>query len=184
LRLTSFGYFETINLIGGKMWQVPNYARRYLPRKRKQTVLPFKRVECDDMPMERNDCTVIALSQATPLTYHEAHDIMRDAGRKFGHGFPFQIWMKNHEEVSPGIKLVTVYDWTVNIFHPIEKNLISGPKNSKELTLGQFVKSNPEGNYIVIVRRHATTVIDGVIHDTFRQGPRKRISKVYKVELI
>ena len=147
---------------------------------RKKPALPFKRVQGGNI-MERKDCTVLALSQATPLSYDEAHELLRLNGRRSCHGFNFPAWMNRTQPID-GIKFIEAYDW-IDYSAFGYTDMIAGPVKTKNLTLGQFIKSKPAGNYIVITKGHAFAVIDGVIHDRFCKGQHCIVQKIYKVEM-
>ena len=151
---------------------------------RKQAKLPFKQVK-SEFEMEHNDCTVLALSTVTPLTYREAHKLLADAGRSFGRGFHLRRWLKHEPNLIPGVQFTVMYDWlTAPLISKID--LESGLESirTRNLTVGQFMKSKPQGNYLVFVRQHVFTVIDGTIHDSFLPGSRRIVKKIYKVEAL
>ncbi len=44
-------------------------------------------------PRQRNDCTVRALAIAGGLSYDDAYDLLKEAGRKCSRGFQFSAWL-------------------------------------------------------------------------------------------
>jgi hypothetical protein len=54
---------------------------------------------------------------------------------------------------------------------------LNGYNNTK---VGEFAKEHPKGTYLISVRKHLTSVVDGVIQDTWNCS-YKAINKVWKV---
>lgn len=54
-------------------------------------------------------------------------------------------------------------------------------KKNQTLTVGDFVKQNPYGTYLITMSGHITCAIDGVIYDTFNPSNRF-VWGAYKVE--
>jgi hypothetical protein len=51
----------------------------------------------------------------------------------------------------------------------------------QRLKLGEFAKQNPNGTYIVKVRRHCVAVVNGKIHDTWNSS-FKAVCQVFKIK--
>jgi hypothetical protein len=138
-------------------------------KRRKQTILAFERTTAGRDAAERNDCAVRALAVATPWTYAETHKLLQAAGRQDRKGFHLTAWLRHEvKTVINGVRFVLVFDWL---------------ETSKTYTLGQFLKTKPAGNYIVVVSQHAFAVCDGIVKDINYNGPRRRLQKIYRVEL-
>jgi hypothetical protein len=114
---------------------------------------------------ERNNCTVVALSLTTGMTYADAHSMMARAGRITGHVFSTRQFFKCNR--VPGYR---VYE-------------VQGAK-----TLGQL-KGLP-GRYIARIRSsvrgkfHVVAVIDGVEYDWYANGDRRQILRLWKLEAL
>jgi hypothetical protein len=156
----------------------------YEYKRRTQTMLPVKREHpAGRFENETNDCTVCALANATPLTYSEAHALLKQEGRVDRDGFRFGPWMRKIARLDSfnGLKFTCVFDW-INCDKP-DLAICCG-KFQRRFTINQFIKSNPSGNYIIIVKRHTFAVSDGTIIDAVRNGARKNIEQIFKVESI
>lgn len=99
---------------------------------------------------EKNDCAVRAYALFNQVPYKEAHAIFSNLGRKSGKG-------------------------TLNstIF-----KLLDGENHEKRVpytTLGRLISQNPNGRFYCLMRGHAFTVIDGVVHDAVDLGRRVRV---------
>ena len=94
----------------------------------------------NDIPNEKNDCTVRAYAKAAGITYLEAHAELAAAGRKHGQGF--RVW--------------TFYE---------KKGFLWYPRPHRRVD--NFVLNIAHtGSWIVLIRRHVFAVVDGAIHDS------------------
>lgn len=132
--------------------------------------------------IERNDCTVRALSIALTHDYDTAHDIYRKAGRKPQKGFG---WRTFNDANFERLELERVLSESANAY----KNdyVVSGDKFVvKTSTLGQFIEKYPTGTFLIEVGNqtssHALTIVDGVVRDRVRWGKRKIIQRAWKVK--
>jgi len=103
----------------------------------------------------------------------------------FGRGFHLRRWLKHEPNLIPGVQFTVMYDWlTAPLVSKVD--LESGLESirTRNLTVGQFMKSKLQGNYLVFVRQHVFTVINGTIHDSFLPGSRRIVKKIYKVEAL
>ena len=116
-------------------------------------------------PDEFNDCAVRALALSTKINYGDAHDMLRERGRRDRRGTR-TAWLESSltSLASLGVK------W-------------NKMEEGRHLTLAQFIASHRTGRYIVITRSHGLALIDGVIHDSFSTGARVRIRWAYQIEL-
>ena len=58
---------------------------------------------------------------------------------------------------------------------------ICGCKNKLNITVGEFVKNNHKGTYLITMQNHITCCIDGCIYDIFDPSDRL-VWGVYKVK--
>lgn len=109
---------------------------------------------------EANDCFVRAMAAAYKIPYHQAHAAAADIFKR---------------EPRKGTRMVTPRMEQLNykLFDvqgtPLEKKEITtyyinrGELTNRRMTVGTFVKTFPTGTYILLVRGHAFTIIDGVV---------------------
>ena len=113
-------------------------------------------------PRQRNDCTVRALAIARSMSYDDAYDLLKDAGRKCSRGFHFGDWV----EAQP---------WAKKISFP-------AIKGQRRMNPARFVVDFPEGRYILRVAKHVFAVVDGVAYDTFENAPDRCVYCAWKIE--
>ena len=114
--------------------------------------------------IEKLDCTVVAYAIATGIDYAEAHDALRRAGRRNGHGF----WLHNPSNLD---KLLREQN-----FQAVEIGLHSVKgKTTKTIQLPR------DHRYLVFVRGHVLAVQFGLVRDW--SGERAlRIKEIYRIE--
>jgi hypothetical protein len=105
---------------------------------------------------EKRDCTVRALAVAGQMSYDTAHGLLKEFGRKDGHGF----------HSKKGLPKIT-----------------GGRSCKRSGTVGKFCKENPVGRFYCGIRGHAFAVIDGVVHDWNDNlvKPKSRITSAWRV---
>ena len=99
---------------------------------------------------ERNDCTVIALAVAADMPYREAWRILAEQGRKQRQGMHFHIYMRNLLRTGEPV----IFNGFQVYRHPIWWEPFP-------LTIGEFLRDNKQGRFIVQVKGHVLPVIDG-----------------------
>lgn len=95
------------------------------------------------MPGEKLDCSVRAAAIALDIPYPDAHALFTKHGRKPRHRTPTRV-----SYIALSYTKAHSYTYT-----------------KRRPTLERFVREHPEGRYIIRVRGHMFTVIDGGIHD-------------------
>ena len=110
-------------------------------------------------PRQKNDCTVRALAIARGLSYDDAYDILKNAGRSCSRGFHFPDWMASQV-------------WGRKISFP-------AVKGQRRMNPAAFVVAFPNGRYICQVAKHIFAVVDGVVHDIFENAPDRCIYSIY-----
>ena len=120
----------------------------------------YKYYNANPRGREVNDCTVRAISLATNRS-----------------------WDTTYEELSKFAQAQAIMLDEVNyIDEYLERKFtkICGCKEGKQITVGEFVKQNPYGTYLITMNGHITCLKDGIIYDTF--DPRSHfIWGIYKV---
>ena len=103
---------------------------------------------------EKNDCVVRSYAIATGLEYKEAYRLLEIWGRKQNTGVMLIHFIASEKNFFP------------HIFTDCKR---------KNLTVGRFIKENPNGKYIVAIKGHAFAVIDGIVHDMCGIFPKCKI---------
>ena len=118
-----------------------------------------ERTTYDDLPNEKNDCTVRAYSKAAGIPYLQAHQELTDAGRIPGKGF--RVW-PFYEKKG--------FLWYPRPHRRVDNFVLNIARN---------------GNWIVWIRGHVFAVCDGVIHDTRPSAVLKRhVLGAWQVSLV
>ena len=121
---------------------------------------------------EHNDCSVRAVMTVTGSTYKAAHTLLaEDCGRPNRRGVSSYNFTRRMDQGEVlGSKLERVkgigYQWE---------------PNAKRITLAKFIQQNPVGTFLLGKRGHAFAVVDGVLVDTWRVGPRALVNRAWKV---
>ena len=113
-------------------------------------------------PLQRriNDCTVRAISLATNRSWDEVYEELSHYARR----------------------LAVMPDDVDYIDGYLKANFPMACDCRKDfITVGEFCKDNPKGNYLITMRGHITCCIDGIIYDTFDPSDRF-IWEAYKVK--
>lgn len=124
---------------------------------------------------ESRDCTVRALANSTGLRYGNAHNILRQHGRKDKRGCTCNVWHDAY--ISNGMSLVGVYGTTKGARYLAKKISVVAQKGT---TLGSILPKLTNGSYIVIITRHALAVVDGGVVDMNLNRSNSRVIAVYK----
>lgn len=110
---------------------------------------------------EKKNCTVRAFHHAFGISYEEAYQVLKDAGRKHDHGFVFSSLVH---------KLGASYKGVPFMEH-----------RNPHMTVGTFVNTYKVGTFILRYRGHVFAVINGVIHDCFKVNPNRRVLDFWTV---
>lgn len=100
-------------------------------------------VDCDGI-IERNACVPRAISIAFDIPFLQALDILAAAGRKKNKGF------RTVELLKPNFRL----NGKKPVLLPLSK-----------MTVNKFLQHFSKGTFIIRVRKHAFTIVDGKVHD-------------------
>lgn len=111
-----------------------------------------------------NDCAIRAIATAGCLPYGEVSGLAFYYGRKRYKGTPLSIISQMIEHLFPGAQFILSTDrWY-----------------DKKPTLKQFAEKHSQGHYVVITKRHAFALCDGVVHD-WSLHSRYRIESAFKL---
>ena len=125
---------------------------------------------------ERNDCSVRALSNATAISYEEAHAKIQAIGRKQGKGVNTGELSKFYRELGLQMKIVgttKVADYFRRIHQDVEA--IEGR------TVENMLKQLTTGKHIVAIKGHVFAVVDGKVLDKGMMKAGTRVVAVYSV---
>jgi len=129
---------------------------------------------------EKNDCVVKTFASAFQVPYEEAHEFIRvKFDRKNGQGtrglaHQLQQWGDQKQTVINGYKVCDIPAFN---FYKNKGRIVR-----RRMTVGSAIEKYPKGTYMVLVRRHAFTIKDGIVIGNFSDTrPKVRIEKLYRV---
>ena len=133
------------------------FAKQFIFRKSTDN----KWVEYNPNPQGKNtgDCSIRAYCKAENLTWNKAYDIAIEWGRKLA--------------AIPDDHVVCHKILTKHFGYEFKR-----PEKGKRITVNQFAIDNPIGTYVLHVRAHLVTVVNGQFYDTWDSGSRK-VSGIY-----
>lgn len=137
---------------------------------------------------EESDCTVRTLAHIANLSYPEAHEIMKEAGRKDG------------ECSSVYNGLVEAQNLGKLRFHRVEveerERIINAApgfvgctgkpllaKRMMPINITQFVRQHSRGRYVVRIKQHVFALIDGVMYDAYKQHGGALVQAAWEVRI-
>lgn len=94
------------------------------------------------------DCTIRALSVAEDISWDKAYDLLSDSARELG------LMQSDVNAIEEYLDMR--YD-RVPIY---------------EDTVGEFIKNNPRGTYLITMPGHITVLKNGINYDTFDSSKR------------
>ena len=123
---------------------------------------------------EHNDCMVRAVTNVTGKSYDEVHAIMKKFGRKDRCGTPWYVCaaVMNHlgfEGIAIGKNRTASY----------MKRVHGMQHEQKGVTLKRLTQDLPRGKFVVIVRGHATALVNGNIIDTFDNNGNRDVAVLW-----
>ena len=124
---------------------------------------------------EKKDCTVRSLACAANIPYATAHDIARRAGRPNCKG-----WFT--ERIHPVAQADGVLEFVTIPLGVYRRGLAGFNERLVYPTVAQIARKYPKGRYILNTCNHATTLIDGEIHDTGVR-PGAKVVSIWEVRL-
>lgn len=113
---------------------------------------------------DRNNCAVRALANVTGKEYSAIHEEIRKKGRADGKGTAYKICAQVYQD--HGLKVVGVFG-TTKAAQTLGAWYFREAPKKKGITLARFIEENPVGRFIVGIRGHNTTVINGNLVDSF-----------------
>lgn len=132
---------------------------------------------------ERNDCVVRAVASTFGLKYDTAHKfVAEEFDRQPRKGtFRTSLKLSNRDNIL-GTKYKIIPKQALKYPGSARHQMNGG--GPTEITLNIFLEKYPKGKYLIIVKRHAFSIIDGVVIGNPSDGNRLRakILFVLKVE--
>ena len=113
-------------------------------------------------PQERNDCSVRAIAKCLGIPYNKAYSMLLRSGREPDKSFHVVGYLKRNRKFD-GAQHKIKYGYRIVKLH-------------------QFVEDHPEGSYVVLVNRHVTACIDGIIYDDHTLAPYRRVYASWKLK--
>lgn len=129
-----------------------------------------------------NDCTVNALGNGLGISYNLARKILQTVEHD---NFSESSERLHFRKKNPFKKSEFSIEHNVHgVCSRLSSEFIDLRRNrtAPRFTLEEFARKNPKGRYIVLVTGHLTTVIEGVVYDTWNCGS-KNIQCIYVMDL-
>ena len=134
---------------------------------------------------ETNDCVVRAISSAFEMHYDEAHQFVKvKFGRKDRKGTAFFVGglrrMVGDKVKINGKSFETMGNEYGHVSYEVK---VKGQIVKRNMTTGTFIKKYPVGKYLVVVRGHAFSIIDGAVVGNASDATMKKrvINNAFKV---
>ena len=132
---------------------------------------------------ERNDCVVRAVASTFGLKYDTAHKFVAEEFSRQPRKGTFATTRKlsnRNNILGTKYKIIPKPDLK---YPGSSRHQMNGGKPT-EITLSIFLEKYPKGKYLIIVKRHAFSIIDGVVIGNSNDGSRLRakIQFALKVE--
>ena len=134
---------------------------------------------------ESNDCVVRAIASSFEMSYDESHKFVakiwfrknREGTRNFVGGLRHMI---NNKVKINGKLFETMGNEYGHVSYEVK---VKGQMVKRNMTTGTFIKRYPVGKYLVVVRGHAFSIIDGqVVGNTSDATMKKRvINNAFKI---
>lgn len=134
---------------------------------------------------ETNDCVVRAISSAFEMHYDEAHQFVKvKFGRKDRKGTSFFVGgmrrMVGDKVKINGKSFETMGNEYGHVSYEVK---VKGQMVKRNMTTGTFIKKYPVGKYLVVVRGHAFSIIDGNVVGNYGDAKMKKrvINNAFKI---
>ncbi len=119
----------------------------------------------------KGDCVIRAVALATGIAYSECYDELEDFYGKSRGGMNIKNWIDLQHYNETNFRGFS--------FHWVPFKAVKGQKRMNPVTFCQQFK---DGTYIARTAKHVFAVIDGVIHDSWKQRKHRCIYGAWKVE--
>lgn len=117
---------------------------------------------------ENNDCVVRAISNVTNCDYDKAHGL---------------VAKHYNRRNNRGTSTIAIINHSVDLFNDLGFNYEEVNQVYAKSTINQFVRRNPRGRFLILVRSHALAIVNGVVYDNAdRTSGRHKINFAFKIE--
>ena len=134
---------------------------------------------------ETNDCVVRAISSAFEMHYDEAHQFVKvKFNRQNRKGTTFFVGglrrMVDDKVKINGKSFETMGNEYGHVSYEVK---VKGQMVKRNMTTGTFIKRYPVGKYLVVVRGHAFSIIDGAVVGNASDATMKKrvINNAFKI---
>ena len=134
---------------------------------------------------ETNDCVVRAISSAFEMHYDEAHQFVKvKFNRQNRKGTTFFVGglrrMVDDKVKINGKSFETMGNEYGHVSYEVK---VKGQMVKRNMTTGTFIKKYPVGKYLVVVRGHAFSIIDGAVVGNASDATMKKrvINNAFKI---
>lgn len=135
---------------------------------------------------ETNDCVVRAISSAFQMHYDRAHEFVRvKFGRENRKGTRFFVGgMRRMEDDGQDINLKSFESMGDQHGRMAYDVKVKDKVVKRKMTTGTFIKKYPVGRYLVVVRGHAFSIINGEVVGNIEDAKMKKrvIVSAFKVK--
>ena len=135
---------------------------------------------------ETNDCVVRAISSAFQMHYDRAHEFVRvKFGRENRKGTRFFVGgMRRMEDDGRDINLKSFESMGDQHGRMAYEVKVKDKVVKRKMTTGTFIKKYPVGRYLVVVRGHAFSIINGEVVGNIEDAKMKKrvIVSAFKVK--
>ena len=135
---------------------------------------------------ETNDCVVRAISSAFQMHYDRAHEFVREKfGRENRKGTKFFVGgMRRMEDDGQDINLKSFESMGDQHGRMAYEVKVKDKVVKRKMTTGTFIKKYPVGRYLVVVRGHAFSIINGEVVGNVEDAKMKKrvIVSAFKVK--
>ena len=129
---------------------------------------------------ETNDCVVLSIATAFGVEYEKAHQFVKETfARKYRKGtIMFASRLNRYSEIHGelfGSKIIPIgvkksmYNYSLVYDAKVGKKTVK-----RKMTVGTFINNNPIGTFVVLVKSHAFTIIDGVVIGNTEDSEKKK----------
>jgi hypothetical protein len=134
---------------------------------------------------ESNDCVVRAIASSFEMHYDEAHKFVakkwfrgnREGTRNFIGGMRGMV---SRGVLINGKSFFNLGDQHGHMKYDVK---VKGQIVKRNMTTGTFIKKFPKGRYLVVVRGHAFSIIDGVVVGNTEDSKMKKRVILYSWEV-
>ena len=120
-----------------------------------------------------NDCTVVSLAAALKMSYTAAHKMAGKYGRETGRGMRTSFFKDMYSDLEKKGRVRELTREEMTTYYPSTGMI-------RQNKLSTFIKNNPIGTFVLMVRGHAITIEDGVVLQSFTP-PNQYVKMGWKV---